>query len=172
MKCPRCNEEIEENVKFCTKCGANIKETIAEKEEKDKKRQKAIEDKKKLEELRKEEERKRKEAEKEEAIRKAKEEGIELEIVDQKPEEEKQTEFKVKQESKTKKEKKKRIKVKKNIFQIIINKILLMIIVAGIIIGAIYYCYSQKLLPEIMQNEIEEFDNQLHNVINLYKETK
>ena len=26
MKCPKCNEEIADGAKFCTKCGANIEE--------------------------------------------------------------------------------------------------------------------------------------------------
>ena len=26
MKCPKCNEEIIDGIKFCTKCGANIEE--------------------------------------------------------------------------------------------------------------------------------------------------
>ena len=65
MKCPKCKEEISDEVKFCTKCGANIKK------EKEKQIKKEQEDRKKLEEIQQEE--KIKEAEKEEAIRKAKE---------------------------------------------------------------------------------------------------
>ena len=68
MKCPKCKEEISDEVKFCTKCGANIKK------EKEKQIKKEQEDRKKLEEIQQEE--KIKEAEKEEAIRKEKEEGI------------------------------------------------------------------------------------------------
>lgn len=65
MKCPKCNEEIEDNAKFCTKCGANILEEKSKKAEIERKKQKEIEDKKRLEEIRKEEERKREEAIKE-----------------------------------------------------------------------------------------------------------
>ena len=78
MKCPKCNEEIADVAKFCTKCGVNIEEEkarIAEENERKQKeeeaRKKEIEDRKKLEEIRKQEELKReeeiKEAEKEEA---------------------------------------------------------------------------------------------------------
>ena len=37
MKCPKCNEEIAEGVKFCTKCGANIEEELKRKRKKPKK---------------------------------------------------------------------------------------------------------------------------------------
>ena len=130
MKCPKCKEEITDGVKFCTKCGANIeeeKQKIAEAEAKKKaeaeKRKKAAEDKKRLEEIRKQEELKKeqelKEAEKQEAIRKAKEEGIELEIIDEEPEkiEDNTSNFKIKTEEAPKtKSKKKKVKIKKNIF--------------------------------------------------------
>lgn len=175
MKCPKCNEEIEDNAKFCTKCGANILEEKSKKAEIERKKQKEIEDKKRLEEIRKEEERKReeaiKEAEKAEAIRKAREEGIEFEIIDKKPEEEHHNEFKVKQKPEKKvKEKKTKIKVKKNIFQRILNKIIFIIIFAAIVIGAIYYCYKQQILPKFMQEEIQDFDKKLQNVINTKEE--
>ena len=29
MKCPKCNEEIADGAKFCTKCGVNIEEEKA-----------------------------------------------------------------------------------------------------------------------------------------------
>lgn len=190
MKCPKCNEEIEKDVKFCTKCGVNIEEEKNRKAEAEKKKQKELEkkqkeaeDRKRLEEIRKQEELKKaeaiKEAEKAEAIRKAKEEGIELEIIDKKPEpEEPSKEFKVKtqpqpeKKEKVQKEKKKKIRIRKNIFQVLINKIILMLILAAIIIGAVYYCYTQKMLPEFAQKEVEEFDKRLQNVINLKKEIK
>lgn len=182
MKCPKCNEEIADVAKFCTKCGVNIEEEkarIAEENERKQKeeeaRKKEIEDRKKLEEIRKQEELKReeeiKEAEKKEAIRKAKEEGIELEIIDKKPEpepEEKPVEFKKKEE--TPKKKKQKVKIKKNIFQVIINKLIFIIIVAALIIGGVYYCYTQNLLPEFAQNQVEEFDKTLQNVIKLNNE--
>ena len=41
MKCPKCNKEIVDNAKFCSKCGVNIAE--------------ALEEKAKLEELKKKE---------------------------------------------------------------------------------------------------------------------
>lgn len=189
MKCPKCNEEIAEGVKFCTKCGANIEEELKLKEEAEKKKQeeiekkkKAQEDKKKLEEIRKQEELKRqeeiKEAEKAEAIRKAKEEGIELEIIDQKPEvkeEALKSDFKVKKEKAPKeetKQKKQKVRIKKNIFQIIFGKILFIIIVAALIIGGVYYCYKQNLLPEFAQKQVTDFENKLQNVIKLNEEVK
>ena len=30
MICPKCNEKIADNSKFCTKCGANIEEVTKE----------------------------------------------------------------------------------------------------------------------------------------------
>lgn len=179
MKCPKCKEEIDENIKFCTKCGANIEEEIAKKEEQIKKKQKAAEDKKKLEEIRKAEEAKRekelKEAEKQEAIRQAKEEGIELEIIDEKEPEIKSELNKDNTKEKQKKEKKvkpTKVKIKKNIFQRIFNKLIFMIIVAAIIIGTVWYCYSQKILPEFIQNQVEDFDKKLQNVIKLNEEVR
>lgn len=186
MKCPKCKEEITDGVKFCTKCGVNIeeeKQKIAEAEAKKKeeaeKRKKAAEDKKRLEEIRKQEELKKeqelKEAEKQEAIRKAKEEGIELEIIDEEPEkiEDNTSNFKIKTEEAPKtKNKKKKVKIKKNIFQRILNKLLLIIIIIAIIIGGVYYCYKQELLPEFAQKEVKDFETKLQNVIKLYKDVK
>ena len=180
MKCPKCNEEIVDEAKFCTKCGVNIEEEktrIAEEKEKKQKEEEArkreIEDRKKLEEIRKQEEIKReeeiKEAEKEEAIRKAKEEGIELEIIDKKPESEEKTE-EFKKKEKAPKEKKKKVKIRKNIFQVIFNKLIFIIIVAALIIGGVYYCYTKNLLPEFAQSQVEEFDKTLQNVIKLNNE--
>lgn len=179
MKCPKCNEEIEENAKFCTKCGVNILEEKTKKAEEERRKQKELEikqkeaeDKKRLEEIRKQEEQKReeelKEAEKEEAIRKAKEEGIELEIIDKKTEEIKEEPKQVK----TKKEKKKKIKLKKNIFQILLNKIIFMVIVAALIIGGVYYCHTQSLLPDFAEKEVNDFEKKLQNVIKMNKEVK
>lgn len=187
MKCPKCNQEIEDNVKFCTQCGINIAEEKERKAEEERKKERELEikkqeaeDRKRLEEIRKQEELKReeeiKEAEKAEAIRKAKEEGIELEIIDKIPEPENSsnTEFKIKTEpekkEKVKKEKKKKVIVKKNIFQVLLNKITFMIIVAAIIVGAVYCCYTQKLLPDFAQKEIEQFEHTIQNVIKLQKE--
>lgn len=182
MKCPKCNEEIEENAKFCTKCGVNILEEKTKKAEEERRKQKELEikqkeaeDKKRLEEIRKLEEQKReeelKEAEKEEAIRKAKEEGIELEIIDKKTEEVKEEpkQFKPKKEPK---EKKKKIKLKKNIFQVLLNKIIFMVIVAALIIGGVYYCHTQKLLPDFAEKEVNDFEKKLQNVIKMNKEVK
>ncbi len=156
-------------------------EVKVEKIEETPKKKKADEDKKKLNEIRKQEkiklEEQIKEAEKQEAIRQAKQEGIELEIIDKKPEEEPEKKetpkknVKVKEE-KPKKEKKKKIKIKKNIFQRMFNKLLFMIIVAAIIIGGIYYCYRQELLPEFVQEQVQDFDFKLQNVINTYKDLK
>lgn len=192
MKCPKCNEEIIDGIKFCTKCGANIEEEkkrIADeetkKQEEAEKKRKAAEDKKRLEEIRKQEQLKKeqeiKEAEKQAAIRQAKEEGIELEIIDEAPKIEKDStdntsDFKIKKQedvkSKSEKKKKQKVKIKKNIFQRILNKIIFMIIVAALIIGGVYYCYTQEILPDFAQKEVEEFESKLKNVIQLYKEVK
>ncbi len=200
MKCPKCNAENKENSKFCIKCGANIAEELAKvnkeaakvekvtseketKKEEESKKKKEKEDKKKLAEIRKKEkeklEEKIKEAEKAEAIRQAKQEGIELEIIDREPEknieqptEQKKFTKKENNKEKNKKVKKKKVVIKKNIFQRIFNKLLFMIIIAAIIIGAVYYCYTQKLLPEFIQKEVEDFDYKLQNVINNYKEVE
>ena len=40
MKCPKCNEEIADNSKFCVKCGFNIEESKKEEKEKKKAQQK------------------------------------------------------------------------------------------------------------------------------------
>lgn len=192
MKCPKCNEEIIDGIKFCTKCGANIEEEKkriadeeAKKQEEAEKKRKAAEDKKRLEEIRKQEQLKKeqeiKEAEKQAAIRQAKEEGIELEIIDEAPKIEKDStdntsDFKIKKQedvkSKSEKKKKQKVKIKKNIFQRILNKIIFMIIVAALIIGGVYYCYTQEMLPDFAQKEVEEFESKLKNVIQLYKEVK
>ena len=29
MKCPKCQSEIKDNAKFCTKCGCNLAEELA-----------------------------------------------------------------------------------------------------------------------------------------------
>jgi len=47
-----------------------------------------------------------------------------------------------------------------------------MVVVAALIIGGVYYCYTQNLLPEFAQNQVEEFDKTLQNVINLKTEMK
>ena len=188
MKCPKCGQEIDDNVKFCTKCGANIEEEkkrIEEKERKEKeeeeKRKKAIEDKKRLDEIRKEEERRRleeqKEAEKAEIIRRAKEEGIELEIIDEKNEEvekkkeEPKSDFKVKKD-KPEKTKKKKVKIKKNIFQVFFGKLIFLIVVCALMIGGVYYCYKQNLLPDFAKERVEKFDHTAQNVIKLYKDVE
>lgn len=185
MICPKCKEEIEDNVKFCTKCGVNIQEEKEKQAEEEKrkqeeleKKQREAEEKKRLEEIRRQEEQKReeelKEAEKAEAIKQAKEEGIELEIIDKQPEPEvkqEEKEFKVKKVVEPK-EKKKKVKLKKNIFQVIFGKLIFIIIVAALIIGGVYYCYKQELLPEFAQNEIKDFEEKLQNVIEMNKEVK
>lgn len=186
MKCPKCGQELTEDVKFCTKCGANIDEEnkkIAEEErrrkEKEEKRKKALEDKKRLEEIRKEEERKKqeqlKEAEKAEAIRKAKEEGIELEIIDEKNDETKvlnnnnnKNEFKVKAQKQD--SKKSKVRIKKNIFQILFGKLMFLIIVSALIIGGVYYSHKQKYLPDFAEEKVGEFENRVKNVVDLKKE--
>lgn len=184
MKCPKCNEEIEDNAKFCTKCGVNILEEKAKKAEEERRKQKELEikekeaeDKKRLEEIRKQEEQKKeeemKEAEKAEAIRKAKEEGIEFEIIDKKTEEKIETKKEQNEpKEKNKKEKKKKIKLKKNIFQVLLNKIIFMIIIAAIIIGGVYYCHTQNMLPEFAEKEVGDFEKKVQNIIKLNKEIK
>ena len=84
--------------------------------------------------------------------------------------EEKPAEFKKKEEAP--KKKKQKVKIKKNIFQVIFNKLIFMVVVAALIIGGVYYCYTQNLLPEFAQNQVEEFDKTLQNVINLKTEMK
>ena len=189
MKCPNCNQEIQDDAKFCTVCGANIEEALKTKEreeqeklEKEAKRKKEIEDKKKLEELRKQEQERQeqliKEAEKAEAIRQAKEEGIELEIIDEVPEEQNEpqieeetrsSDFKIKQEKETT-QRKKKVRIKKNIFQVIFGKILFVIIVSAIIIGAVYFCYRNNYLPSFAMEKAEEIDLTIQNIINMQKD--
>ena len=193
MKCPNCNQGIQDDAKFCTVCGANIEEALKtkareeeERLEKEAKRKKEIEDKKRLEELRKQEQERQeqliKEAEKAEAIRQAKEEGIELEIIDEKSEEpekeveeepkEDKSEFKIKNENEksSKKEKNRKVRIKKNFFQVLIEKLLFIIIVAAIILGAIYFCYRNNYLPDFAMEKAEEIDLTIQNIINLQKD--
>ena len=191
MNCPNCNHEIKDDAKFCTVCGANIEEALEtketeakEKEDKEKRRKKEQADKKKLEELRKQEQEKQeqllKEAEKAEAIRQAKEEGIELEIIDEVPEEKEEVEepktdeFKLKREETTtqQKAKKKKVTIKKNIFQVILGKILFVIIVAAIICGGLYFCYRNEYLPGFAMDKAREIDQTIQNVIQLNKDIK
>ncbi len=88
MKCPKCNKEIVDNAKFCSKCGVNIAE--------------ALEEKAKLEELKKKEE---------EKVAEKKENQAEVKKVEKKvtekaePKKESKSEFK-KVEPKEKEEKK------------------------------------------------------------------
>ena len=70
------------------------------------------------------------------------------------------------------KQKKQKVRIKKNIFQIIFGKILFIIIVAALIIGGVYYCYKQNLLPEFAQKQVTDFENKLQNVIKLNEEVK
>ena len=70
------------------------------------------------------------------------------------------------------KEKKKKVKIKKNIFQIVFGKIFFIIIISALVIGVVYYCYKQNVLPEFAQKQVEDFDKKLQNVINLNKEVK
>lgn len=190
MNCPNCDHEVKGDAKFCTVCGANIEEALKTKEreiqeqiKKEKIKKKEQADKKKLEELRKQEQEKQeqlmKEAEKAEAIRQAKEEGIELEIIDDEPEEEEEVieeekpkgdEFKVKREEAPKKEKKKKVRLKKNIFQILIEKLLFIIIVAAIICGGLYYCYRNNYLPDFAMQKAEEIDKTVQNIIQMNKD--
>ena len=58
MKCPKCNEEIADGAKFCTKCGVNIEEEkarIAEENEKKQKEEEARKRQQEAENRRKEE---------------------------------------------------------------------------------------------------------------------
>lgn len=186
MKCPNCDHEIKNDAKFCTVCGANIEEARKTKEKekeekaaKEKRKKKEQEDRKKLEELRKQEQEKEeqllKEAEKAEAIRQAKEEGIELEIIDEEPEDEvkeepKTDEFKVKKEERPHKEKKRKVRLKKNIFQVILGKLLFIIIVAALICGGLYYCYRNNYLPDFAMEKAEEIDQTIQNIIQMNKD--
>ena len=47
MKCPKCNEEIADVAKFCTKCGVNIEEEKARIAEENERKQKEEEARKK-----------------------------------------------------------------------------------------------------------------------------
>ena len=110
MKCPKCDKEIPDGAKFCTKCGANIEEARIEAEklkiEEERKLKEAEETKKKAEE-----EQKAKEAE--EAKKKAEEEqkAKEAEEAKKKAKEEqkaKEAKKKAEEEQKTKEESKKK----------------------------------------------------------------
>ncbi len=174
MKCPKCGEELKLGTKFCTKCGANLEEAKAELEAKKKEEQERL-----AEEKRKEEEAKRLEKEKELEEKKKEEESMAKleevmkdEVVEEVKEEQKvpENEFKVKKEDKPKKEKK--VKKKKGFFRRFLDWLLLVIIIAAVLIGGMYYLYKQELLPDVISDEIDDFVEKFEFVKDNWKEEK
>lgn len=141
MKCPKCNEDLEEGMKFCTKCGANIEEALKEKEELEKKKAKEQEEKNKIEEEEKLKEQKNQEIV--ENKEKSEQEKIE---VNNEPKEYKNNDKVDPADSKNEKSKK---KSKKKVFIIIVIIILLL---AGLGVGAWWY---------LSNNQVEESEDKV-----------
>lgn len=114
MKCPKCNAEIKDTVKFCTKCGANIEEAKKEQEEKQKE---IVETEEKIVE--------ENETKKENKTKKK----------------EKKTEEPKKEQEEKSEEKPKKKKSKKKIFIIIA---IVIVLLAGAGIGTWYYINSKE----------------------------
>ena len=142
MKCPKCNGEIADNAKFCTKCGANIEEATKELEA-----QKLEEAKRAEEAARKaEEEKKAQEAEaakkaEEEQKAKAAEAAQKAEEEQQSKETEKTDEPKPAAEEGSKKEpaQPKKDKKKKSKKKIILVIAIIIVLLAGAGAGVWYY---------------------------------
>lgn len=162
MKCPKCNLDIADGSKFCTKCGANIAEALeeqaklkaAEEAKKAEELKRAEEEAKKAEEQRKLEEAKKVEEKKasEEKKEAEKAEKIEESIVNEKVEEPKEVENTNKSETKkgSKKEaqepKDKKFKKKKKHTGLKVIFALLILVI--IILAGCYGLYKIDLLPE------------------------
>lgn len=129
MKCPKCNEEIGDKVKFCTKCGANIEEAkkeLEEKKETEKQEQEQVEEKK----VNKKEKKTKKEPKNE--VVEAKTEVKEEVKLEEQPKE--------KEEKKTEKQ-----KSKKKIFIIIA---IIIVLLTGVGAGTWYYITNKEETSE------------------------
>ncbi|MBP3463309.1 MAG: zinc ribbon domain-containing protein [Clostridia bacterium] len=177
MKCPKCDKEIPDGARFCTKCGANIEEAKIEVE---RKLREAEENKKKIEEEQKlkETEEAKKKVKQEEEIKgveektksektksakkdiKAKESKNKNEIkkkksepenVDKKNEKinEKSSEVSKEETNQAKEEKSKTKKKKKHIF---LKLIIVLIIIALILFTGSYGLYRIDLLPDSVKD--------------------
>lgn len=157
MKCPKCNLDIADGSKFCTKCGVNIAEALEEQA-----KLKAAEEAKKAEELKRveEEAKKAEEQRKLEETKKVEEkketenaEKIEESTANKKVEEPKEVENTNKSETKKegkkeiqepKKDKKSKKKKKHTGLKVIFTLLILVII----ILAGCYGLYKIDLLPE------------------------
>ena len=136
MICPKCNGEIADNAKFCTKCGANIEEVTKELEAKREEEVRKVEEQKvkEVEEVSKVEEQKVKEAEEVRETEEAREVEEELKSEETQPiadsnDEEPTQEPKNEQPKKAKKGKKK----------IILVIAIIIVLLAGVGVGVWYY---------------------------------
>lgn len=217
MKCPKCGEELDTGMRFCTRCGVNVDEAIRElaeriqREEEEKRleeERKKIEEQQKEENLRREAERIEKEKQRLEeekrkleedrlrAVREAEElqrireenaekeklaaenakKAIEIsndmkevkpdDIIENKKEEDNfvpvnnngyETGFKP-----TKSPKK--VYRKKGFFSRLIDRLILIIILAIIIVGGIYYLNLNGYLPEELSKEINSLIDEIKDV--------
>lgn len=125
MICPKCNGEIADNAKFCTKCGANIEEVTKELEAKREEKVRKVEEQKSKEESRKAEEQALKEVEEANKVEEQKVKEAEESSNDKEPTQEPKNE----QPKKTKKGKKK----------IILVIAIIIVLLAGVGAGVWYY---------------------------------
>ena len=125
MICPKCNGEIADNAKFCTKCGANIEEVTKELEAKREEEVRKVEEQKSKEESRKAEEQALKEVEEASKVEEQKVKETEESSNDKEPTQEPKNE----QPKKTKKSKKK----------IILVIAIIIVLLAGVGAGVWYY---------------------------------
>lgn len=163
MKCPKCNEEIANTAKFCTKCGANIEEVKkAEEERKIEENGKVIEELK-CEETKKEIEKTEVKENKTEVKNNAKKEKSDkpkekTELKEQKNEEKLEEENEkevVTEKGKTKKKK-----------HILLKLILILIFLVILFLAGSYGLYRIELLPdsvkEVLLPVYELFDDWLN----------
>ena len=174
MICPKCNGEIADNAKFCTKCGANIEEVTKELEAKREEEVRKVEEQKSKEESRKAEEQALKEVEEASKVEEQKVKETEESSNDKEPTQEPKNE----QPKKTKKSKKK----------IILVIAIIIVLLAGVGAGVWYYmsenndsetATEQKKLEwgdvylEVLNDnsKLDDMDNQKIQLCDLDKDT-
>ena len=174
MICPKCNGEIADNAKFCTKCGANIEEVTKELEAKREEEVRKVEEQKSKEESRKAEEQALKEVEEASKVEEQKVKDTEESSNDKEPTQEPKNE----QPKKTKKSKKK----------IILVIAIIIVLLAGVGAGVWYYMSAnndsetateQKKLEwgdvylEVLNDnsKLDDMDNQKIQLCDLDKDT-
>lgn len=158
MKCPKCNLDIADGSKFCTKCGTNIAEAFEEQ-----KKLRVAEEAKKAEELKKAEEAKKAEELRIAEEQKKEDEAAESESTEKETESiekneepekvEKANTIDTKKNSKEPKEKKNKKKKKHTGLKVIFSFLIIVII----ILACCYGLYKVDLLPEPLNGYLTPF---------------